>query len=130
MIWNTIQIIRLSHQISQEVQTTAVLKKYESKLLKRTYYQRGGRSHTDVYTFFAPVMCYEADGKEIKAVSQIWLQNTKWEEETEYLICYSAINLKLFWFPEQKSQITLLYVTGLCISAVFFLIGLILYFTA
>lgn len=129
MLWNVVQIVRISHQINQEIETTAVMKKYESKLLKITYTPKGGRSYTDEYTFLAPVMCYEADGQELESVSQIWSQNCELEEEAEYLICYSAVNPELFWFPEQKSKITLPYVVGLCVSAIFFVCWLAFYFS-
>ena len=129
MVWDVVQIIRLSHQISQEIETTAVVKKYESRLFKISHYGKYGGSYTDEYTFLAPVMCYEADGQELESVSQIWSQNCELEEEAEYLICYSAVNPELFWFPEQKSKITLPYVVGLCVSAIFFVCWLAFYFS-
>ncbi|MBR1554310.1 MAG: hypothetical protein IJ644_02825 [Oscillospiraceae bacterium] len=127
--WNAIQIIRLNHITSRSVQTTAVLKDYQPQVMKIYYSEEHkGFNHND-YSFYAPVMCYETDSGEKESVSRIFTQNFKWEKETEYPICYSAVNPEVFWFPEQKAKLTLPYLVGLCISAVI-LVGLLAFYFA
>ena len=122
-------MLRLSHLTSRSAETTAVLKEYKLKIIKIYYSQKHRGFQSDAYSFYSPVMCYDADGQETEAVFRLWSQNMNLEKETEYLICYSTVNPELFWFPEQKGRITLPYVTGLCVSAVFFVGVLAFYFS-
>jgi len=129
MLWNVIQIFRLSHLMSRSAETTAVLKEYELKIIKIYYSQKHRGIKHDDYSFYSPVMCYDAGGQETEAVSRLWSQSMNLEKETEYPVCYSMANPKLFWFPEQKGRLTLPYLTGLCISAVIFVGVLAFYFS-
>ncbi|GEM_PF-3327244 len=129
MLWNVIQLLRMSHLTGRAMQSAAVLKKYELKILKIYYSEKNRGIQCDAYSFYAPVMCYDADGQETEAVSRLWSQNMNLEKETEYEICYSMKNPEIFWFPEQKDKLVLPYRTGLCVSAVFFIGLLVFYFS-
>ena len=106
-----------------------ISERYELKTLKIYYSEEHKGFNHDDYSFYAPVMCYETDSSEKESVSRVFSQDFKWEKETEYPICYSAVNPEIFWFPEQKAKLTLPYLVGLCISAVIFVGVLVFYFS-
>ncbi|MDE7121461.1 MAG: hypothetical protein K2O42_04800 [Oscillospiraceae bacterium] len=126
LFWNLIQVILRSHMIRNSVQTTANLVEYQSKLIR--IYRKN--QEPEEYYIHAPVMCYETQTEILESVSCAWTRHIPYKKDVDYLICYSLSKPSFFWFPEQEKNVTLPYITGMCISAVFFIIWLAVYTSA
>lgn len=73
-------------------------------------------------------MHYETPREVLESVSYVWSKYIPYKKDIEYLIYYNLSELSFFWFPEQEKNLTLPYVTGMFMSAGFFIIWLAVYF--
>ena len=125
LLWNLIQVIIRNHMMKNSVHTLANLVEYQSKLIR--IYRK--HQEPEEYYIHAPVMCYETPTEILESVSCVWSKHISYKKDVEYLIYYSLSKPSFFWFPEQEKNVTLPYLIGMCMSAAFFIIWLVIYFS-